>query len=267
MTDQKPTIGIKPWGNPQPKKRQFPDDDVPRLPYKNLKNGLNNVRILTGFGVYYQARYKNPANGKPFGVRVRTAWPSYDDCPVKNDLGLTPRERYKAVVLDRDYNPQNEDDSILKLLDMSVLVQEQVETILEVKNQRRPEGSKVTPRDFDVSIKFNPKADNISGFYGVVGDDVMPLTDEDLAAINDIGGYEMLDKILQKQLFCPKRETVVKRLKQLGWDGQPVVKKDEAAAKENSTETLEEASEDDYSFHRPSDAEDDESASAAAVNE
>ncbi|MFA5757996.1 MAG: hypothetical protein WC942_01265 [Clostridia bacterium] len=255
MENSKPTIGIRKWGTMPKKERSYGDEDIPRIPFMKLEKGINDVRIVTDFGVYYQARWKGPSSKRAYGDRIRTAYPTYDDCPVKNDLGIQPKERYIVIVIDRK-------DDELKLLDLSPLVQEQIETNLEVKNKRRPEGNKITPRDFDISIKFDPSAKKATGFYSVVAADTEPMLDSDLNIIKNIGGEEMLNKILSKQLICPKRETVIKKLKEIGWDGTPTVE-------ENKDNALQEPSDEDYSFQRPAEAEEAvvENETAAAVNE
>ena len=253
MTDHnenKPSVGIRAWGTTPKKNRQY-DDDLPRLPYMKMNPGINTVRIVTGIGTFYQARWKGPKSKRAFGDRIRTSFPTYEDCPVKKYLGLEGKERYMVVVIDRSEND-------LKLLDLSSLTVEQIETNLEVKNSRRPEGSKVTPRDFDISIKFDPKSKTAAGFYSVVADDSIPLSKEDLALIEDAGGPEVLDKILNKQILCPRPETVIKKLKDLGWDGKSVDKE----GSDNTSSSLAEPVEDDYSFNRPADSEE-----TAAVNE
>ena len=248
----KPSVGIRAWGTTPKKSRQY-DDDLPKLPYMRLKPGINNVRIITGIGDYYQARWKGPNSKRSFGDRIRTSFPTYPDCPVKKFLGLEGKARHMAVVIDRA-------EGDLKLLDMSPLVVEQVETNVEVKNSMRPEGQKVTPRDFDISIKFDAKSKTPSGFYAVVAHDTLPMSKNDLALIEDAGGEEVLDKVLGRQILCPKPETVIKKLKELGWDGKAVKSEETKGASAN----LEEPAEDDYSFQRPvEDAEED----SAAVNE
>ncbi len=252
--ETKPSVGIRPWGTTPKKTRQF-DDDLPRLNYMKLQPGINNVRIVTGIGTYYQVRWKGPKSKRPYGDRIRTSWPTYEDCPVKKYLGLEGKERYMVVCIDRA-----DKKDPLKLLDVSPLTAEQIETNLEVKNSMRPEGQKVTPRDFDISIKFDPKAKKATGFYSVVAHDTMPMSEEDLALVEDIGGEEVLDKILHRQLLCPKPETVIKRLKEdLGWDGKSIVKTEEKGEAE-----LEEPDEDDYAFKAPADSED--SSEEAAAN-
>jgi hypothetical protein len=239
-TENKPSVGIRPWGSTPKKNRSF-DDDLPRLPYMKLKKGINNVRILTGIGTYYQARWKGPKSKRAFGDRIRTSFPTYEDCPVKKYLGLEGKERYMVVVIDRS-------EGDLKLLDVSPLTKEQIETNLEVKNSMRP-GQTVTPRDFDISIKFDPNSKTATNFYSVVAHDSSPISEEDLALIEDVGGQDVLDKVLNKQLICPKPETVLKRMKEdLGWDGQEVA----SASTKSEAKPLEEPEEDDYSFNTPS---------------
>lgn len=250
-TDNKPSVGIRAWGTTPKRHRQF-DDDLPRLPFMRLQPGINNVRIVSGIGEYYQVRWKSPNSKRAYGDRVRTSYPTYDNCPVKEYLGLEGKSRYMVVVIDRA-------DNELKLLDLSQLTAEQIETNLEVKNSMRPEGQKVTPRDFDVSIKFDPKSKTATGFYSVVAHDSIPMTEADHNLISDAGGDEVLEKVLGRQILCPKPETVIERLKKLGWDGKKVVKEDEA----NAQGTLESPEEDDYSFQRPAG----ENQAEAAANE
>jgi hypothetical protein len=84
---------------------------------------------------------------------------------------------------------------------------------------------------------------------------------KDLALVEDIGGQEVLEKILTRKSVCPKPETVIKRMKELGWDGK-VVKAETKSAKAEAPATahLEEPAEDDYSFDKP--AEEDTDAAA-----
>lgn len=259
-TNNIPVIGIVPWGSRKTSSRKF-NNEIPRIPYMRLKPGINNVRIVTELGVYCCVRWKGPKSKGRFGDRIRTSFPTYgDDCPVKKYLGMEGKERYMAIVIDRRAQKLRENEKAqglesdeaefpLKLLDIGDLTREQIDTNIEVKNQTRNEDNKVSPRDFDISIKFDPNAKSATGFYSVVAHDVAPMSEADLALIEEIGGQEMLAKILGKQLVCPKPETVVKNLQKLGWDGSVVVK----AEKGNNT-PLEEPSADDYSFTRPEDA-------------
>jgi hypothetical protein len=212
-----------------------------------MQPGINTIRILTGIGGYSQVKWKGPKSKSKFGDRVRTAYPAVplEECPVYKYLGLEGKERNMVVAIDR-----NDKEEPLKLVDISQLTAEQIETNLEVKNSMRKEGNKVTPRDFDISIKFDPKSKVATGFYSVVAGDVCPLDEEDLRLIEDAGGQDVLDKVLNRALVCPKPETVEKRLRDMGWDGT-VQKK--AEAKGEASSNLEEPEEDDYSFQRPAD--------------
>jgi hypothetical protein len=246
--EQKPSVGIRAWGTTPKKGNRFPDDDLPRLSWLKMRPGLNDLRIVTGIGTYYQVRWKGPKSKAQYGDRIRTSYPTYlDECPVKTELKLEPKERYIVVVIDRF-------DGELKIFDFGQIVLEQVETTIEAKNSHRKDGIKVSPRDFDISISFNPKSTTPSGYYGVVGQDYEPMSQEDLDLIKDVGGEDVLDKIIQKQLICPKPETVRKRLLDLGWDGK--VAPDKLAKGEKvADKAYQEPSEDDYSFKRPSDSE------------
>jgi len=251
MSNNTSSVGIRAWGASPKQKRQY-DDDLPKLDFMKLQPGINNVRIVSNIGTYFQVRWKGPSSKRSYGDRIRTAWPTYgEDCPVKKYLGKEGKERHMVVVIDRA-------DGGLKILDLSQLTAEQVETNLEVKNSKRPEGKKVTPRDFDISIKFDPKSKTATGFYSVVADDTDPMSEADLALIADIGGEDVLDKIINRQIVCPKPETVEKRLRALGWDGTSAVTTTAAASAD-----LEEPAEDDYSFQRPADSEETDT----AVNE
>ena len=254
--NETPTIGIKAWGTTKPKQRQqFDKEEIPRLGYMKFQPGeMAELRVLTGFGTYYQARVKLPQSRSPFGDRVATAWPTYDDCPVKNDLGLEPKERFKVIAIDRKTNE-------LKIVDLNGLTQEQLESHLETKNKRRADGDKVTPRDFDISVKFDPKSSTPVGFYTISTFDNEPLSEEDFALISDVGGEEMLDKILNRALLCPKSEWVRETLKKKGWDGKPVTEDSEAKTEEAHKAPVD----DDYSFQAPAD--DAEPEVAAASNE
>jgi hypothetical protein len=247
--ENKPSTGIRPWGTLPKQNRKFDDEDLPRLPYMKLNPGFNSVRIVSGMGVFYQVRWKGPDSKRSYGDKIRTSWPTYgEDCPVKKYLGMEGRERYMVVAIDRA-------DSQLKLLDLSQLTAQQIEDILAAKNKK---GKKLTPRDFDLSIKFDPKSKTATGYYSVVSEDTEPMSEGDLKLISEIGGDEVIDKCLSRQLICPKPEKVAERLRTLGWDGQ-VVSKDETKASKGK---LEEPAEDDYSFNQPASDEAD-----AAVNE
>ena len=236
--------GVVPWGQkklPQRNSRKFQKDDLPKLPYfKPKKTGecLSDVRIVTGLAEYSAAKWKSPLKNYP--MWIKSASPNYDDCPLVNDLGLKLKTRSVVIAIDRA-------DNQLKIFDMSPMIEEQILTTLEVKNRKRPEGAKVTPLDFDISIKVTP--DNAQAYYSVVFDDVAPLSEGDINLINDIGGEDVLNKILAKQKICPKRETVIKRLMDLGWDGKPVSATEDAQSEEQVT--LSEPEEEDYSFAQP----------------
>lgn len=253
-TENTPSIGIRPWGTlPKQQARQFDREELPRLPFMKLQKGFNSVRIVTGMGVFYQLRIKLPNSKRSFGDKVRTAWPTYqDDCPVKKYFGKEGRERYMVVAIDRA-------DQALKLLDLSQLTAQQVEDILEAKNKK---GKHLTPRDFDLSIKFDPQSKTATGYYSVVAEDTEPMSEADLKLIEEIGGDEVIDKCLHRQLICPKPETVEKRLRDLGWDGKPVP----VEIKSSKGSKLEEPDEDDYSFQRPADSADDEADAGEAAN-
>jgi len=251
-TENKPSTGIRAWGTLPKQARQFDNEDLPRLPFMKLNPGFNSVRIISGMGVFYQVRWKGPTSKRSYGDKIRTSWPTYgEDCPVKKFLGLEGRERYMVVAIDRA-------DNELKLLDLSQLTAQQIEDILEAKNKK---GKSLTPRDFDLSIKFDPKSKTATGYYSVVAEDTEPMSEADIKLIESIGGDEVIEKCLNRQLICPKPETVAKRLRDLGWDGK-VVAKDDSKGKASK---FEEPAEDDYSFQRPADSSADE-AEAAAVN-
>jgi hypothetical protein len=250
-TENKPSTGIRAWGTLPKQNRKYDDEDLPRLPYMKLLPGFNSVRIVSGMGVFYQVRWKGPDSKRSYGDKVRTSWPTYgEDCPVKKYLGLTGRERYMVVAIDRA-------DNQLKLLDLSQLTAQSIEDILESKNKK---GKNLTPRDFDISIKFDPKSKTATGYYSVVSEDTEPMSEGDLKLITEIGGDEIIEKCLGRQLICPKPEKVAERLRSLGWDGTVVPKEDGKSAKGSK---LEEPAEDDYSFQRPADSSDDETETAA----
>jgi hypothetical protein len=208
------------------------------------------VRIVSGMGVFYQVRWKGPDSKRSYGDKIRTSWPTYgEDCPVKKYLGMEGRERYMVVAIDRA-------DNQLKLLDLSQLTAQSIEDILESKNKK---GKNLTPRDFDISIKFDPKSKTATGYYSVVSEDTEPMSEGDLKLIAEIGGDEIIEKCLGRQLICPKPEKVAERLRALGWDGKVVPKEEGKSAKASK---LEEPAEDDYSFQRPADSSDETEAAA-----
>jgi hypothetical protein len=246
MSENKVSVGLIPWGTRQkPASQNFNNEDLPKLPYLRLKDGSNIVRVVTPSANYYHIRYLPKDSKKNFGDRVRTAYPTYgQECPVLKDLKLTEKdikERFMTVVIDRS-------DGQLKLFDMSVLVQEQVEGILLDKNEGKSPEKRVTPSDFDINIRFNSKSNKPTGFYNVVPRDSEALSEEDIQTINSAGGQEMLAKVLQRAVACPKPEFVRKRLMELGWDG--VSAATPAQAKSEVGEDIAEPKEADYSFDR-----------------
>src|SRR5271157_4726332 len=186
-----PSVGIRAWGTPPPQQRKF-DDNLPQIPFLKFKAGSNKMRVVSNLSDYFQARFKFPLSKMSFGDRIRTSYPTYPNCPVLEFLGLEGKARSYVVVIDRT-------DQQLKIADISSLTVEQIETNVAVKNEDREEGSKISPRDFDITIKFNPKSTKPTGFYTVVAHDCSPMSAKDLALVEEIGGQEVLEKILTRK--------------------------------------------------------------------
>jgi hypothetical protein len=244
----KPSVGIKAWGTVAPdvnqKKFVKRDEEVlPRLKYLKFTQQCTDVRLISELGVYYSCRVSLPKCKSPFGDIIRSAWPVYEDCPLKNEAKLEPKKRYIVLAIDRT-------DDLVKIFDMAPTIYSKIDATLTAKNKRRADDDHVSPLNFDISILYSKDAPPTDK-YNVVGQDSEPCLsqkDKDLI-IAQLGSMDMIDKILAKQLIIPKGDTVRKNLNSLGWDGGPILKKKEEKEEKADTKTkLAEATDDDYDF-------------------
>jgi len=97
--------------------------------------------------------------------------------------------------------------------------------------------------------------------YSVVAEDTEPMTESDIKILQSVGGEDVIERCLNRQLICPKPETVVKRLKELGWDEKVVEKEGNKSAKGTK---FEETVEDDYSFQRTESSSDEDAEAVAS---
>lgn len=244
----KPSVGIKAWGTvpPATQKKQFvkrEDDNLPRLKYMKFKPGISEIRILTDLGITFCARLTLPKSNSKFGDVIRSSWPVYEDCPIMTEMKVQPKERCTVLAIDRT-------DSLIKIFDMAPSIYGKVDTLLTVVNKSRKNGNHLSPKDFNLSIVYNPDAPSPSDKYSVVPGMPEPLSDEDRQLIKDqVGSEDVLDKILAKQLIVPKPETLKAKLLALGWNGEPMPKKVYKDDEKVDTKTkLAEATDDDYDF-------------------
>jgi hypothetical protein len=261
MTDNNIKVGLTSWNEKNQTGPREPREELPRIPFLRLSDGNNVVRCITDPYAYFHIKYKGPNSRGKFGDRVNTAWPTFEDCPAYlNREALTgskgnPKKRYFVPVIDRS-------DQSVKIFDMSLLVYEQLEGIVEdIKDATKEEHN---PTQFDVNVRYNSNSPTPSGYYNVMARPVTSLSEADVELINKIdGGMETIEKVLDRQSASPTPERVQRRLEKLGWDPNTVA---ESESKDKDEETksgdLNEPEEEDYSF----DEETDEPTAAAAAN-
>jgi hypothetical protein len=258
MTDENIKVGLTSWNEKNQTGPREPREDLPRIPFLRLKDGNNVVRCITDPYAYFHIKYKGPKSRGKFGDRVNTAWPTHKDCPAYlNREALTgskgnPKKRYFVPVIDRG-------DQSIKIFDMSLLVYEQIDGILE--DIKDATGEQHKPTEFDINIRYNSNSPTPSGYYNVMARPVTPLSEADVELINTIdGGMETISKILDRQSASPTPERVQKRLEALGWDPSAASDSDSEEEAEEKGD-LKEPEEEDYSF----DDETDEPVQAAAA--
>jgi hypothetical protein len=260
----KPSVGIKAWGTVPVASQKKPfvkreDDNLPRLKYLKFNRGDRDIRILTPLGCTFAARLTLPKSNSKFGDVIRSSWPVYDDCPIMTEMKVQPKERYTVLAIDRT-------DSLIKIFDMAPSIHTKIESLLAIRNKKKTEGNHVSPSDFDITIVYNPDALSPGDKYSVGLQDVEPLSEEDHKLIKDqVGGMDVLEKILAKQLIIPKSSTLREKLLSLGWDGKPMPKKVYKEDEKVETKTkLAEATDDDYDFTKAAAVESTETTEDAA---
>ena len=229
-------VGLTGWNEEvnTGKKKTFDDSDQTKFEYIRLKDGLNLMRIITDPYKYFNTRFKGPLDKTSYGRRVNTAWPTYKgECPAVDVAGLKPKPRYLVGIIDRD------DDDKVKLFDMSVMVYDQLkikveEAAAEWAEDHEGEERTITPQDFDITVKFNPKSSTPAGWYNVGSRSIKPLKENQQAIVEEFG--EALNDTLVRYSACPKPDRVRKRLEDLGWDGNPVVVETEEEAEASTSE-------------------------------
>ena len=237
--------GLSSWDKPPVNNQREPREDLPRLPFLRLKEGNNIIRIVTAPYVYHMIRFKGPNDKRPYGTRVNSSYPKYDNCPTepfwtwnREAKKPLPKERYLAGVIDRS---KEDDGPSIKIYDLSQLVFEQLHNFKE-----DPEYGPATT--YDINIRFNPKATSPQGYYTVIPRPKVELSEADLNLIEETG--ENLHKVLLRHATPPPVEVTRKRMMDLGWDGKPPVKEEKKSngKSEQSQEALTSAGDDDYEF-------------------
>lgn len=231
-------FGLTTWDEQnQTSKPQAPQaDNSQKIEFVRLKEGNNSLRIITAPAKYWFVKFED---GKSqYGRRVNCAYPAVprDECPTVK-AGYKPKKRYLTGVIVR--NAEGEDE--VKLFDMSVLVYEQLQAFKD-----DPEYG--TPDQFDINVRFNPKAASPGGFYTVIPRGKKPLSEEDQALINDVG-TDVIGENLTRLCTPPSVERVEGFLKKLGWDGSSKV--ESASAGGSSDGNLQEATPANYTFDKP----------------
>jgi hypothetical protein len=206
-------VGLVNWGyTPPGSHKEYNREELPRIQFMKFNKGANIFRIITPMpAVFFEARIKIPGSKSHFGDRIRTAFPTYDDCPVKKYWGAEGRARFSAIVLCKETKD-------LRIWDFSQNIEKDLRTTLENELSQRDDGVEpFTICDMNFSIAFDPKSTTPSGFYKVLGQHPKPLTPAEQKVIDDVGGVDILNKILVQHTRCSKPETVLKQLEKKGW--------------------------------------------------
>jgi hypothetical protein len=224
-TDNKKPIGIVSWGYVPPNSGGGYDrEDLPRIQFMKFAAGQNIIRVLTPLpAVFYETRLKIPGSNSKWGDRIRTSFPAYENCPIKQYWGVEGKERFALLILSRATKD-------IRIWDFSANLKAAFLGILENENsQRDPQQEALKIEDMDFAIKFDPKSKTPGGFYTPLARHPKPLSAEDQKIIADIGGLDVLNKILVQHTRCPKPETVLKNLEKKGWKvGMPTAVEKEA---------------------------------------
>jgi hypothetical protein len=237
MTNTNTTgFGLTTWDEQNQTSKPQDQSDITKIDFVRLKEGNNSLRIITAPAKYWFVKFDD---GKSqYGRRVNCAFPSVErsECPTVK-AGYKPKKRYLTGVIVR--NAEGEDE--VMLFDMSVLVYEQLQAFKE-------DVEVGTPDQYDINVRFNPKAGSPGGFYTVIPRQRKPLSEEDQALIDDVG-METISDNLTRLCTPPSVERVEGFLNKLGWDGSS---KSEAASDGGSSGgNLQEATPSNYSFDKP----------------
>ena len=227
-------FGFTTWDEQNQTSKPQARDDGKRIDFLRLTEGNNTLRIITPPARYWHIKFDD---GKAkFGRRVNCSFPSVpkDECPTVK-AGYKPKKRYLTGVIQR--NASGEDE--VKIFDMSVLVYEQLQSF-------RDDPEYGSPDQFDINVRFNPKASSPGGFYSVIPRGKKPLSEADLELIDSVG-KDTLNDNLTRLCTPPSVARVDGLLRKLGWDGTSKVE----TMSSNDESSLEETTEKDYSFDKP----------------
>lgn len=236
-------FGLTTWDEQNQTSKPQSDSDVKKIDFVRLKEGNNTLRIITPPAKYWFVKFDD---GKSqFGRRVNCSYPSVpkEECPTVK-AGYKPKKRYLTGVIVRNADGDDE----VKLFDMSVMVYEQLQSFKD-----DPEYG--TPDQFDINVRFNPKASSPGGFYSVIPRGRKPLSEVDQDLIKEVG-MDVISDNLERLCTPPSVERVEGLLKKLGWDGTSKV---QSAASSNSDsndsndsdDSEEETAAPNYSFDKP----------------
>jgi hypothetical protein len=202
------------------------------------------MRIITEVPyLYCYVKYIGTKSKSKYGDRIYTAWPTYNDCPAYKHfcepINKKPKNRYKVAVIDRS-------DQQIKILDMSLVVYDQINVILE--ELKETTGKDCNPTQFDINVKFNSKSSTPNGYYHTMNRPPAPFSEADKDLINLIG-MDKIEQILDRSTSSPKPEMVLKRMQALGWTEEAPAIVPEKGVEGGELVTPDD---DDYSFASPS---------------
>lgn len=207
-----------------PKGNNFNQDreELPRIPFMRLKEGSNYLRLVTMPYKYWYIKYQGPQVRIPYGVNVQCSTPLYEDDPATG-MGYPKKKKYYVAVLDRAEMKKDVDDETrepLKILDMSTVIyndlKAECDTLNEMDSEQGIEGSDHSPTEFDINVRYK-KGAGPADTYKVIRAANDPLSSNDLAVIEAIGGMEVVEKILLRHATPPHPKAVIKRLQKHGW--------------------------------------------------
>lgn len=171
--------------------------------YMKLKNGDNEVRIVTPAYKYSIHQYKPNEDDKGFGQKINCSATKENggDCPLCK-IGEKPSQKYYVGVIDRSTNTY-------KILNMSKMAMQQLSNY--VKDQKYWGD----PTKYDINIKQNPNG-GPTGYYAVMPLGKSPLSPED-QVLKDKADLEYL-----KSRIVPPSPELVKEQMEKVLAGEPL---------------------------------------------
>lgn len=163
--------------------------------YLNLKDGSNEMRLVTKPYVYLVHKYKKDEKEQGYGKRVYCASVN-GDCPLCK-MGNKPKKRWYVGVISRD-------TGTYKVLDISYSVFTAIQK-LNKNTQRFGD-----PTKYDINIEVDRKSTGPNGYYQVQALPKEPLSAADQAIKDSVDLT-----FLQNKVTPPTAEAVQARLDKL----------------------------------------------------